>query len=171
MTDRLQKTVRVGRVLTLGGPRARITARANHHDAVERQLRQRLGPPLCNHVALGALEPSRLVLVTDSPVWSNRIRYQAQRLLTSLSDFFDSQAKPRLEIKIVPDLGKLPSRDRTRAPISARSARHLEQFAKTGNLDARQASALRRIAASRSAGTGAGVPGGGFEPPDQDGDS
>ena len=141
---------RVSKILTLeGSPLAKITARARHHEAVERLLRQKLGSPLCNHVALGALEPSRVVLVTDSPVWSNRIRYQAKSVLASLSQYFTSRQRLQLVVRIVPKNDMRPRRKRGLRGVSPTVANHLREYAKSTAADSPQARALLRIAQYR----------------------
>ena len=155
MAKRQQKTLRMSRILSLEGSLlAEMAKKAQHHETVERVLREALGSPLADHVALGSLDSQRLVLVTDSPVWSNRIRYQARAILASIEKNFNSRSPARLEIKIVPNAEELPGPRRQQVAISSATAKHLEEVAAACDekdpLRARLQSLARRATTGRA---------------------
>jgi hypothetical protein len=99
-----------------------------------------------------ALDAGELTLVTDSPVWSSRLRFFAPELESALAPRYGSIATRRIHIQ---PRATIP----TRAPgaarkyrLSARTRQHLMEAA-SGIEDAQIAAALRRLA---KAGAGDG---------------
>jgi hypothetical protein len=63
------------------GTLARLCAQAGELSRVNRLLTTLLPAPLAQHVRACAIHADTLVLQTDSPVWSTRLRLEQQRLL------------------------------------------------------------------------------------------
>lgn len=66
------------------GTLARLCAQAGELSRVNRLLTAVLPAPLAPHVRACAIHQDTLVLQTDSPVWSTRLRLEQQRLLAAI---------------------------------------------------------------------------------------
>ena len=147
MAKRQQRILRVNQVLaTKENSVARLAEKARHLEMIERQVRRALGSPLADHIALGECTPHRLVLVTDSPVWSSRIRYQSRRIVQSISDYFSSHSLPKIEIKVAPVEGREPRRNSKRATLSTSTAEQLDEAANAFSENKALQAVLRRLA-------------------------
>lgn len=126
----------------------RITAYLNmieRNAELLRNIRRSLPAPLDEHCLYASLDAGILTLVTDSPVWSSRLRFFAPELERSLSS--DSTPIASCHIRIQPQAVSVsPSSGREpRHKLSRRTANHLVEAA-AGIEDAELATALRRLA-------------------------
>ena len=110
-----------------------------------RDVRRSLPAPLDEHCLYASLDAGILTLVTDSPVWSSRLRFFAPELERSLSS--DSSPIASCHIRVQPQAVS-PSPPSGREPghkLSRRTVDHLIEAA-AGIEDAELAAALRRLA-------------------------
>jgi hypothetical protein len=106
-----------------------------------RKVRKALPSPLDEHCLHASLQSGVLTLVTDSPVWSSRLRFFARELERNLIPHQDPIRACRIRIQ-PPCVA--PSRTQ-KHKLSLRTAQHLLAAA-AGIEDAQLASALRRLA-------------------------
>jgi hypothetical protein len=106
-----------------------------------RKVRRALPSPLDEHCLHASLQFGVLTLVTDSPVWSSRLRFFARELERNLIPHQDPIRACRIRIQ-PPCVA--PSRTQ-KHKLSLRTAQHLLAAA-AGIEDAQLASALRRLA-------------------------
>lgn len=110
-----------------------------------RDIRRSLPAPLDEHCLYASLEAETLTLVTDSPVWSSRLRFFAPELQRRLGSHSSPIASCRIRVQpraisTYPTAGK-----ETVYKLSQRAADHLIEAAE-GIEDAELAAALRRLA-------------------------
>ena len=110
-----------------------------------RDVRRSLPAPLDEHCLHASLDAGILTLVTDSPVWSSRLRFFAPELERSLSS--DSSLVASCHIRIQPQAASPspPSRRKPGYKLSRKTANHLIEAAE-GIEDAELAATLRRLA-------------------------
>ena len=115
-----------------------------------REIRSALPQPLDEHCLHASLDAGALTLLTDSPVWSSRLRFFVPDLERALAPRHGSIASCRVRIQppaVVPSPAPgAPPKHK----LSAGTTRHLMEAA-SGIEDAQIAAALRRLA---KAGTG-----------------
>jgi hypothetical protein len=130
---------------------------AGYLAAVERNakllldVRRALPPPLDERCLHAALDAGVLTLVTDSPVWSSRLRFFAPELQRGLARHYGPIATCR--IRVQPRTVKPPSGPgaNPRHKLSPRTAQHLMEAA-AGIEDTELAAALRRLAKAGTRG-------------------
>jgi hypothetical protein len=111
-----------------------------------REIRSILPPPLDAHCMHAALDDGVLTLITDSPVWSSRLRFFAPAL--------EQQLGPRngricaCRVRVQPSAAA-PTRV-SRQKLSDQVVQHLIEAA-SGIEDDRLATALRRLASTGTA--------------------
>ena len=107
------------------GPLGRLVANAARLDEATRALRAGLAPPLDQHVSVAGLGPTTLVVVTDSPAWASRLRYQSESILNHICAALATPSLTRVQILVrPPEPGPLSDRAH-RARLSSGSARLL----------------------------------------------
>lgn len=109
------------------------------------RLRNQLDPHLAPHCLHARLADGRLTLVTDTPAWASRLRFQARDLLRALSS--DQEPIREFRVRVQPQAGpsraSLPGEDRP-ALSSATQQLLLEAAAAQG--DTELGHAWRRLA-------------------------
>lgn len=121
---------------------------AGYIAAIERQtqllgeVRAILPPPLDEHCLYAQLEAGVLTLLTDSPVWSSRLRFLTPEIEHRLAPRHGPIAACR--IRIQPHAPGSPAKTANKR-LSAKTVQHLMEVA-TGIEDVRLAAALRRLA-------------------------
>jgi len=106
-----------------------------------REIRDVLGSPLDEHCLHASLDGRVLTLVTDSPVWSSRLRFFAPEIELGLDTRYGSISAWRIRVR--PSAGE--RRTGPTHKLSAAAVQHLIEAA-AGIADARLAAALRRLA-------------------------
>ena len=109
-----------------------------------RTLQEHLPEPLNRHCAVANIHNDSLVLITDSPVWSSRLRFHAPVLLRELERRHAVRLKNVL-IKISPEVRPSPRPRVRRATMSNATAALLEQVAGSVT-DPALSGALHRLA-------------------------
>jgi hypothetical protein len=110
-------------------------------------LRTGLGSPLSDHVYLAHIDPEKLVLYTDSPVWAAKLRFLTGNILAIIKEFPPYNKVTSVRIKINPSLNSV-FRAESHLHISAYSSQHLEKVAETID-DAGLQSSLLKLAQNR----------------------
>lgn len=110
-----------------------------------RDIRHSLPVPLDEHCLYASLDAGILTLVTDSPVWSSRLRFFAPELERSLSSHSSPVASCHIRIQPRAVSPSPPSGREPGYKLSRRTANHLIEAAE-GIEDAELAAALRRLA-------------------------
>ncbi len=106
-----------------------------------RKIRAFLGSPLDEHCLHASLDGRVLTLVTDSPVWSSRLRFFAPEIERGLDPRYGPISAWRIRVR--PSAGE--RRTGPRHKLSSAAVQHLMEAA-AGIADARIAAALRRLA-------------------------
>jgi hypothetical protein len=123
---------------------AALRQRAADIDRLARQVRSRLPAPLRPHCLSVSLQGDCLVIFTDSPAWSSRLRYQAPELLQELDhpDF----ALRTVRVRVMPPAAAQakPATATRRAHMSPSGAETLERTARSIG-DAPLSAALLRL--------------------------
>ena len=110
-----------------------------------REIRSVLPPPLDEHCLHASLEAGVLTLLTDSPVWSSRLRFFTPELVRNLTKSRGSIAACRIRVRPhALALSTIPEAARKNR-LSPRTVQHLIDAA-AGIEDATIAAALRRLA-------------------------
>jgi len=129
-------------------------AAIEQHLQLLREIRAALPPPLDEHCLHATLDAGVLALVTDSPVWSSRLRFFSPELKRHLIPHHGAivachiRVQPQADSTSIATLGKTPSNR-----LSPKTAQHLMDAAASID-DPRIAAALRRLAQN---GTGNGT--------------
>jgi hypothetical protein len=120
----------------------RLCAQAGELSRIDDLLRSLLPEPLSRHVRTCAMRGATLVLQTDSPVWSVRLRLEQQRLVARLRATSDFAHIAGLRITVAaPAVSREP---RPRPPrLSAAAAETLARCAESQTDPALQASLAR----------------------------
>ena len=117
-----------------------VLAHAERIIDLDRQLAAWLDEPLKAHCRIAALDAGAVVLETDSPVWSHRVRF----LLPTLARHFAR----RVVLRVRPPEPRRPSPALTPRPLSTETATMLQGLA--DSLDNRPlGDVLRRLATRR----------------------
>jgi hypothetical protein len=106
-----------------------------------REIRDVLGAPLDEHCLHASLDGRVLTLVTDSPVWSSRLRFFAPEIERGLDPSHGPVSAWRIRVR--PSAGE--RRTGPRHKLSSAAVQHLINAA-AGIADVRLAAALRRLA-------------------------
>lgn len=141
--SRSNSPVTVQSLLSLrDGTLASLCAQARELSRVNRLLTALLPAPLAQHARACAVHGDTLVLQTDSPVWSTRLRHEQQRLLQEIHalDGFTGISKMRVTVA-VPAMSR-EQRNRT-LRLSAAAAETLAQCAESQTDPALRASLTR----------------------------
>jgi hypothetical protein len=109
-----------------------------------------LPPPLDKHCLHAVLEGSVLTLLTDSPVWSSRLRFFAPELERGLPRHYGAITGCRIRVQPPASSPPPAPESRTRPRLSPQAAIHLMEAA-AGTDDQEIASALRRLAQAGAA--------------------
>ncbi len=112
------------------------------HTQLLREIRALLPPPLDEHCLHAHLDAGVLTLLTDSPVWSSRLRFFTPELERHLTPRHGSIVACRIRVR---PQTSVPSPKPANHKLSANTARHLIEVA-SGIEDPRLAAALRRLA-------------------------
>lgn len=110
-----------------------------------RDIRKYLPPPLDMHCLFATLDAGILTLITDSPVWSSRLRFFAPELARDLRSRYGTIVSHRFRIQPQTVAPKPHSGDERRHKLSLRTANHLNEAAAAIE-DPELAAALRRLA-------------------------
>lgn len=110
-------------------------------------LDQCLGPAITQHCRLANLRGDTLILQSDSPSWSAKLRYLAPQLLDCLQQHPQLAGIKRITVRVAPrsQSAKRPAR---RLQLSSHNARIIEQLAESLK-DSTLGEALKRLAARR----------------------
>ena len=130
-------------------PAGNLLKQARWIKRLDNALQEVLPEALKSHCQTGNIRGSDLILITDAPVWSTRLRYLAPTFLKHLNQRFSLNL---LQIKVKirqPDSDPQPPPAPHRAALSAQTAQHLTQLADSLKDDALGA-ALRRLATRRN---------------------
>jgi hypothetical protein len=111
-----------------------------------REIRSILPQPLDAHCLHASLEDGILLLLTDSPVWSSRLRFFTPELTHNLSAPHGAIADCRIRVQ-PSSASSATSVQSTKAKLTPKTARHLLDAASEIR-DAQLAAALRRLASS-----------------------
>ncbi|MCG6860953.1 MAG: DUF721 domain-containing protein [Chromatiaceae bacterium] len=110
-----------------------------------REIRSILPFPLDEHCLHASLESSVLTLVTDSPVWSSRLRFFGPELERDLFSLHGSIASCRIRVQPHARASSGVTESTRKTMLSPRAAQHLMEAAE-GIDDLQIAAALRRLA-------------------------
>lgn len=108
-------------------------------------IRARLGPPLDAHCLYAALEEGKLTLVTDSPAWASRLRFQTLELTAELSSTQGEIEACRVRVQPLAVARRALDVERPRARISPATVSLLRQAAEAQG-DTELGRALCRLA-------------------------
>ena len=117
-------------------------AAIEHHTRLLHEIRAVLPPPLDEHCLHAVLDAGVLTLLTDSPVWSSRLRFFAPELEHHLTPHHGPIATCRIRVR---PPASIPSPKTSGNRLPATTVRHLMDAA-AGIEDTRLAAALRRLA-------------------------
>jgi len=117
-----------------------------HHTQLLREIRGTLPPPLDEHCLHAHLDAGVLTLLTDSPVWSSRLRFFTPELERHLSPRHGSIVA--CHIRVRPQALGLPPKA-SNSKLSVKTVRHLIEVA-TSIEDPQLAAALCRLAKARA---------------------
>jgi len=112
------------------------------HTQLLHEIRAVLPPPLDEHCLHASLDAGILTLLTDSPVWSSRLRFFTPELEHHLTLRHGSIAACRIRVR---PFASVSSAKASNNRLSATTVRHLTDAA-AGIEDAELAAALRRLA-------------------------
>ncbi len=135
----------LGRLLRSSSDLNRLIARAQEQRALLARVTDELPSPLDQHCAAALERDGRLLLYTDSPAWSSRLRFHARTLsrqLRSKGLVFD-----RIIIRVIPPGGskrKVPKRGQGRN-LSRENASIIRSLSESVD-DPRLQAALKRLA-------------------------
>jgi len=117
-----------------------------------REVRATLPPPLDEHCLHASLEAGVLTLLTDSPVWSSRLRFFAPEIERRLAPRHGAivACRVRIQPQVSASASTTPGED-AHSRLSLKTAQHLMDAA-AGMEDARIAAALRRLARTHTKG-------------------
>ena len=87
------------------GPLKDLLAHAERLAVLDRALAGFLGDPLSLHCQLANISGTSVILHTDSPVWSARLRYQLPQILECLNQHYPEANLLRADVRV-----KLPER-------------------------------------------------------------
>lgn len=138
----------VCRFLRCDGRIADYLTAIEHQMQLLGEIRAILPPPLDEHCLHASLDAGVLTLLTDSPVWSSRLRFFTPELERHLTPRHGAIVTCRIRIRIRPDTGVPSSTTSEKAStnrLSTKTARHLMDTA-AGIQDTQIAAALRRLA-------------------------
>ncbi|MGY0505487.1 DciA family protein [Luteimonas sp. e5] len=102
-----------------------VLRRALWLDAVDRQLRSRLAPPLARHVRLVDLAQKRLSLRAQSPAWAHRARLEGDQILHAARSI--GLEVERVEVRLATAGAPPPRRTSAEKPPSAASRAAMEE--------------------------------------------
>ncbi len=124
------------------GALARLCAQAGELSRINRRLTALLPVVLAPHVRACAIHADTLVLQTDSPVWSTRLRLEQQRLLAEIRtvDGLAAINNLRVTVAVPATLQPQPS---PKLRLSATAAATLTQCAESQSDSALRASLAR----------------------------
>ncbi|MCB2263608.1 MAG: DUF721 domain-containing protein [Candidatus Thiosymbion ectosymbiont of Robbea hypermnestra] len=136
----------VCRFLRYDGKTADYLAAIERQRRLLREVRATLPAPLDEHCLHASLEAGALTLLTDSPVWSSRLRFFAPEIERRLAPRYGAIGTCRIRIRpqVALPSSTAPGKDAT-SRLSATTAQHLLEAA-AGIEDTQIAAALRRLA-------------------------
>ena len=108
-------------------------------------IRARLSPPLDAHCLYATLEEGKLTLVTDSPAWASRLRFQAPELTAELVSTHGEIEACRVRVHPLAVARRALDVERPRARISPATVSLLRQAAEAQG-DTELGRALCRLA-------------------------
>ena len=124
------------------GALARLCAQAGELTRINRILTTILSAQLAPHVSVCAVHADTLVLQTDSPVWSTRLRLEQQRLLAKLRAMDGLACINHMRVTVaVPAVSR--ERQKPQPRLSAAAAASLAQCAESQSDSALRASLTR----------------------------
>jgi len=115
------------------------------HTRLLHEIRAILPPPLDEHCLHAALNAGVLTLLTDSPVWSSRLRFFAPEFERHLTPRHGPITACRIRVRPRRPQTSVSSSKALGNKLSVTTVRHLTDVA-AGIEDARLAAALRRLA-------------------------
>jgi len=119
--------------------------------ALLREIQGALPPPLNEHCLHANLDSGELTLITDSPVWSSRLRFFAPELERNLAIRRRAITSCRIRVEPRAFAPAMSNEAARKHKLSARTRQHLIEVA-AGINDQEVAAALRRLAKAGAAG-------------------
>ncbi|MFV2059808.1 MAG: DUF721 domain-containing protein [Gammaproteobacteria bacterium] len=126
----------------------RLITRAVAISHLNTRLHSILDNTLKNHCNIANFTDGKLILLTDSPAWISRLRYQIPSLLTHLQQLPEFQGLIQIKLRIQPKYVEPKTRQLRREPISKIAASCLMTLADSVE-EVELATVLRQLA-SRS---------------------
>lgn len=118
----------------MSGPRSGLRDIMDHAHNLEHLsslLERHLASSLYTHCRVANYRDKTLVIVTDSPVWSTRLRYELPRLRSELRREPELRELRDIRIRIAPTAVHIPQEPPRPRPISSQSAAILRTVAET----------------------------------------
>ena len=106
---------------------AGLLRQASGYQHLDRLLAPLLGPEVAAHVRVACLRDGELIILANSPVWANRVRMAAFRLLARLKHRPADNIRS-IKVKVVPQ-NQPPAAAILRHPLSDSARKCLKQFA------------------------------------------
>ena len=106
---------------------AGLLRQASGYQHLDRLLAPLLGPEVAAHTRVACLRDGELIILANSPVWANRVRMAAFRILARLKHFPDLKIR-NIKVKVEPQ-NQLPAAALVRHPLSDSARKCLKQFA------------------------------------------
>jgi hypothetical protein len=141
----MRKTEPISLNRLIGGRQGPLSGLLDHSRQIQhltQALRQQLPAPMADHCRVANLRDGTLVLAADSPAWSSKIRFHADKLLKTLNKKFNLGVS-KVRIIVVPEAALPKKKPLQRTPISAATASLLEQCAESEHDPALRAALLR----------------------------
>ena len=133
--------------------RGALLALVDRQRQLLQDVRARLSPPLDAHCLYATLEEGKLTLITDSPAWASRLRFQAPELTANLSSTQGEIEACQVRVQPLAVARRALEMERPRARMSPATAALLRQAGEAQG-DTELGRALCRLART---GDGAGA--------------
>ena len=95
-------------------------------------IRKKLGSPLNKHLSIANYNHDCLVIITDSPAWAARLRFQSAEILTFTRTWLESNNLQTVRIKVAP-LNEYQTKQVSAISISSSTADLLRTVAENIN--------------------------------------
>jgi len=106
---------------------AGLLRQASGYQHLERLLNPLLGPEVTTQTRVACLRDGELIILANSPVWANRVRMAAFRILARLKHYPNLNIQS-IKVKVEP-LNQPPAAAIVRHPLSDSARKCLKQFA------------------------------------------
>jgi len=143
-----QKYEPIGNIALIGNNI--LTSLYNHSLAIiqlQKAIRKKLGSPLNKHLSVANYNHDCLVIITDSPAWAARLRFQSADILTFARTWPDLKNLQTVRIKVTP-LNEHQTKQSDNISISSSTADLLRTVAENIN-DAELRVSLLRLSEHR----------------------